>query len=51
MNATWAEEFAGGSPEIERLEFEQLAKEILLVQLKNQKGASAHGVIHECRRL
>ena len=44
MNATWIEEFAGGSPESERLEFAKLARDILLVQLKNQKAASAHGV-------
>jgi hypothetical protein len=50
MNATWNEEYAGGSPEAERLEFEQLAKEILLVQLKNQKSASAHGVAHSVDR-
>src|SRR4029450_7900621 len=50
MNATWNEECAGGSPEAERLEFEQLAKEILRVQLKNQKSASAHGVAHAVDR-
>ncbi len=44
MKATWAEELLGGSPEAERLTFEQLAKEIMLVQLKNRRAASAHGV-------
>jgi hypothetical protein len=50
MNAKWVEEFAGGSPEAERLEFEKLARDILLVQLKNQKAASAHGVPHGVTR-
>jgi hypothetical protein len=50
MKAAWAEEFRGGSPEAERVLFEQLAKEIMLVQLKNQKSASAHGVPHPVDR-
>ena len=50
METAWAEEFQGGSPEAERLLFEQLAKEILRVQLKNQKAASAHGVPHAVAR-
>jgi len=50
MNANWTEEFAGGSPEAERLQFEKLARDILLVQLKNQKSASAHGVPHPVDR-
>ena len=50
MEAAWAEEFKGGSPEAERLEFDRLAKEILLVQLKNQRSASAHGVPHPVDR-
>jgi hypothetical protein len=50
MAATWSEEYAGGSPEAERLEFQQLAKEILLVQLKNKKHASAGGVPHPVDR-
>src|SRR4051794_27428693 len=50
MNGTWVEEFAGGNPESERLEFEKLARDMLLVQLKNQKAASAHGVPHAVDR-
>jgi hypothetical protein len=50
METAWAEEFQGGSPEAERQLFEQLAKEILRVQLKNQKAASAHGVPHAVAR-
>jgi hypothetical protein len=50
METAWAEEFQGGSPEAERLVFDQLAKEILLVQLKNQRSASAHGVPHAVDR-
>src|SRR5215207_7201566 len=50
MEAAWAEEYQGGSPEAERLVFDQLAKEILRVQLKNQKSASAHGVPHPVAR-
>ncbi|MCA1851193.1 MAG: catalase, partial [Beggiatoa sp.] len=46
----WTEEYVGGSPEVERLAFEQLAKEIMLVQLKNQKHASRHGVPHAVDR-
>jgi hypothetical protein len=41
MEAAWAEEYQGGSPEAERLVFDQLAKEIMHVQLKNQRSASA----------
>jgi hypothetical protein len=50
MSATWNEEYAGGSPEAERLEFERLAKAIMRVQLKNRKRASAHGVVHAVDR-
>ena len=50
MEAAWAEEYQGGSPEAERLVFDQLAKEIMRVQLKNQKSASAHGVPHPVDR-
>jgi hypothetical protein len=50
MMAAWAEEFRGGSPEAERLQFQQLAREIMGVQLKNQKAASAHGVPHRVDR-
>ncbi len=50
MMAAWAEEYQGGSPEAERRLFEQLAKEIMLVQLKTRKRASAHGVPHAVDR-
>ena len=50
MEAAWAEEYQGGSPEAERLVFNQLAKEIMRVQLKNQKSASARGVPHPVDR-
>ena len=46
MAETWSERFIGGTPETERTRFEQLAREIMLVQLKNQKLASRHGVPH-----
>ncbi len=46
MTPTWTEKFVGGDPQTERVAFEQLAKEIMLVQLKNQKQASRHGVPH-----
>ena len=44
MAETWSEKFVGGTPETERVRFEQLAREIMLSQLKNQKYASRHGV-------
>ena len=50
MEAAWAEEFQGGSPEAERVVFDQLAREVMLVQLKNQRSASAHGVPHPVDR-
>src|SRR5215213_7791929 len=50
MEAAWAEEYQGGNPEAERLVFDQLAKEIMRVQLKNQRSASAHGVPHAVDR-
>lgn len=50
MTQTWTEEFVGGSPEAERVTFEQLAREIMLVQLKNQRHASSHGVLHAVDR-
>ena len=46
MQSEWKETMAGGSPEAERLEFERLARDIMRVQLKNAKTASAHGVPH-----
>jgi Animal haem peroxidase/Catalase len=42
----WTETPVGGSHEAERLEFEHLAREIMRVQLKTAKTASAHGVPH-----
>ena len=44
--APWTEEYAGGSPEAERQLFDDLAWEIMRVQRKNQRAASAHGVPH-----
>ncbi|WP_448628512.1 peroxidase family protein [Geodermatophilus sp. URMC 64] len=46
MTATWTEEYAGGSAEAERRLFDDLAWEIMQVQLKNQRAASADGVPH-----
>jgi hypothetical protein len=46
MQEAWAETPVGGSPEAERLEFERLGREIMRVQLKTAKTASAHGVPH-----
>jgi hypothetical protein len=50
MQEQWKETIAGGSPEAERAEFETLARDIMLVQLKNKKTASAHGVPHAVDR-
>ena len=50
MQGRWAESSVGGSPEAERLEFERLAREIMRVQLKTAKAASAHGVPHSVDR-
>ena len=46
MQEPWKETMAGGSPEAERAEFDKLARDIMLVQLKIAKTASAHGVPH-----
>ena len=46
MQRAWRETPVGGSPEAERLEFDRLAREIMRVQLKTAKTASAHGVPH-----
>lgn len=46
MQGQWKETMAGGSPKAERAEFDTLARDIMLVQLKNAKTASAHGVPH-----
>jgi hypothetical protein len=40
----WKEQYLGGSPERERVAFEALATDIMRVQLKNRRAASAHGV-------
>lgn len=50
MQSQWKETMAGGSPEAERAEFDTLARDIMLVQLKNAKTASAHGVPHAVDR-
>jgi hypothetical protein len=44
MNAAWTETCVGGSPEAEHRAFEKLARQIMLVQLKNRRSASGHGV-------
>ncbi len=46
MQGSWKETMVGGSPEAERAEFDELARDIMRVQLKNAKTASAHGVPH-----
>jgi Animal haem peroxidase/Catalase len=46
----WREECVGGGSEQERIEFEALATDIMRVQLKNRKAASAHGVPHAVNR-
>ena len=35
MQEPWKETMAGGSPEAERAEFDKLARDIMVVQLKN----------------
>jgi Animal haem peroxidase/Catalase len=46
----WTETPIGGSHEAERAEFERLALELMQVQLKTAKTASAHGVPHPVDR-
>jgi hypothetical protein len=46
MLGPWKETMAGGSPQAERAEFDKLARDIMAVQLKNARTASAHGVPH-----
>ena len=46
MQSAWKETIAGGTPQAERAEFEQLAQDIMRLQLKNAKTASVHGVPH-----
>jgi hypothetical protein len=43
MRAEWTEQPLGGSYEAERAEFEQLARDIMRVQLKNQRAAARRG--------
>ena len=49
MLGPWKETMAGGSPQAERAEFDKLARDIMAVQLKNARTASAHGVPHWSR--
>jgi hypothetical protein len=46
MVEPWSEQWLGGSPEAERLQFQRLARDMMGIQLKNQKTASAHAVPH-----
>ena len=50
MQRAWKETMVGGTPRAEREEFEQLAQDIMKLQLKNAKIASAHGVPHAVDR-
>ncbi len=50
LGSGWFEQYAGGSPEAERAEFEQLATGIMEAQAKAQKKASRHGVPHAAAR-
>ena len=40
----WSESYAGGSAEAEDREFQKLAQDIMLAQLKTQRSAKARGV-------
>ncbi len=42
--AAWVEVYAGGSPEVERREFDELAQGMMRVARMNRKRASKHGV-------
>jgi Animal haem peroxidase/Catalase len=46
MQSAWKRTMAGGDAQAERAEFEQLAQDIMRMQVKNAKIASAHGVPH-----
>jgi hypothetical protein len=46
MHQLWTETEVGGSPEAERVEFEELARKIMRVQLTTRKAAGSHGVPH-----
>ena len=50
MQGRWAETPVGGTPDAERREFERLAREIMRVQIKTAKAASAGGVPHSVDR-
>ena len=50
MDEPWSEKWIGGSPEAERREFQRLANDLMGVQLKNRKKASAHAVPHPIDR-
>ncbi len=50
MQQRWTEIMVGGSPQAERAEFDRLARDIMRVQLKAAKTASAHGVPHGVNR-
>jgi hypothetical protein len=45
-SSPWSESFVGGTPEAEQRELDRLAREIMRVQLKVARAASAHGVPH-----
>jgi hypothetical protein len=50
MTRTWTERYMGGSAATEQKVFEKLARDIMRVQLKNQRAASADGVPHPVDR-
>src|SRR4051812_42311801 len=50
MAQTWTERWAGGSPAAELEEFRRLALDIMRVQAKNRRAASAHDVPHAVDR-
>ena len=50
MDQPWSEEWVGGSPEAEQREFQRLANDLMGVQLRNRKRASAHAVPHPVDR-
>jgi len=50
MQSAWKETVVGDDPQAERAEFERLAQDIMRMQLKNARTASAHGVPHGVNR-
>src|SRR6478752_5036065 len=48
--AAWAEKYQGCCAEAEWVEFQQLATDIMRVQLKNQKYSNSHGAINSLQR-